>query len=58
MVDNKTVERCNALIDDALAKGATLLTGGKADSTLMAATLLAGVTPEIYVSGMRNHLAR
>ena len=49
VVDNKTVERCNALIDDALAKGATLLTGGKADSTLMAATLLAGVTPEMRI---------
>ena len=33
VVDKKTVDRCNALIDDALAHGATLLTGGKADST-------------------------
>ena len=47
VVDSKTVERCNALIDDALAKGATLLTGGKADSTLMTATLLDGVTPDM-----------
>ncbi|MBC1184408.1 aldehyde dehydrogenase [Kluyvera sichuanensis] len=45
VVDKKTVDRCNALIDDALAHGATLLTGGKADSTLMSATLLDGVTP-------------
>ena len=27
-----TVERCNALIDDALAKGAKLVCGGKADT--------------------------
>lgn len=49
VVDNKTVERCNALIDDALAKGATLLTGGKANSTMMTATLLADVTPEMRI---------
>lgn len=42
-----TVEHCNALIDDALAKGAKLLCGGKADSTLMPATLLDHVTPEM-----------
>jgi len=29
-----TVEHCNALIDDALAKGAKLVCGSKADSTL------------------------
>lgn len=45
VVDMKTVTRCNALIDDALAKGATLLTGGKSESTRMQATLLDGVTP-------------
>jgi len=44
VVDMTTVERANRLIDDALAKGARLLCGGKADSTLMAATLLDGVT--------------
>jgi benzaldehyde dehydrogenase (NAD) len=44
-----TVERCNALIDDALAKGATLACGGKADSTLMPATLLDHVTPEMRI---------
>jgi len=45
-----TVQRCNRLIDDALAKGAKLLCGGKADSTLMPATLLDHVTSamEIY----------
>lgn len=49
VVDNKTVERCNGLIDDALSKGATLLTGGKADSTRMSATLLDGVTPAMRI---------
>ena len=48
VVDMGTVERCNALIDDALAKGATLVCGGKADSTLMPATLLDHVS-----AGMR-----
>ncbi|MFG6432978.1 aldehyde dehydrogenase [Roseateles sp. LYH14W] len=49
VVDMSTVERCNALIDDALAKGAKLLCGGKADSTLMPATLLDHVTPEMKI---------
>lgn len=47
VVDARTVERCNALIDDALSKGAKLLTGGKANSTQMPATLLDGVTREM-----------
>jgi benzaldehyde dehydrogenase (NAD) len=49
VVDMSTVHRCNALIDDALAKGATLVCGGKADSTLMPATLLDHVTPEMKI---------
>ncbi len=44
-----TVEHCNALIDDALAKGAKLLCGGKADSTLMPATVLDHVTPAMRI---------
>ncbi|WBY00746.1 aldehyde dehydrogenase [Ramlibacter tataouinensis] len=43
------VEHCNALIDDALAKGARLLCGGKADNTLMAATVLDHVTPQMRI---------
>ena len=39
------MDRCNALIDDALAKGAKLVCGGRADSTLMPATVLDHVTP-------------
>jgi len=49
VVDMSTVHRCNALIDDALAKGATLLCGGKADSTLMPATLLDHVTADMQI---------
>jgi len=49
VVDRSAVERCNALVDDALAKGATLVCGGKADSTLMPATLLDHVTPEMNI---------
>ncbi|HEX6722569.1 MAG TPA: aldehyde dehydrogenase family protein, partial [Burkholderiaceae bacterium] len=43
------VEHCNALIDDALAKGAKLLCGGKADSTLMPATVLDHVNPSMRI---------
>jgi benzaldehyde dehydrogenase (NAD) len=49
VVGMATVEHCNALIDDALAKGAKLVCGGKADSTLMPATLLDHVTPEMRI---------
>ncbi|MCL4184577.1 MAG: aldehyde dehydrogenase family protein [Burkholderiaceae bacterium] len=44
-----TVEHCNALIDDALAKGAQLLCGGKATDTLMPATVLDRVTREMRI---------
>ncbi|MEN3204646.1 aldehyde dehydrogenase family protein [Klebsiella pneumoniae] len=47
VVDMNTIARCNALIDDALAKGACLLTGGKANDTHMSPTLLDGVTREM-----------
>jgi benzaldehyde dehydrogenase (NAD) len=49
VVDMSTVERCNGLIDDALAKGATLVSGGKATNTLMPATLLDHVTAEMKI---------
>jgi benzaldehyde dehydrogenase (NAD) len=49
VVDMATVERCNALIDDALTKGATLVCGGKADSTLVPATLIDHVTPQMDI---------
>jgi len=44
-----TVEHCNSLIDDALAKGAKLVCGGKVDSTLMPATVLDHVTPAMRI---------
>lgn len=44
VVDQKTVNHVNSLLDDALAKGAKALSGGKADSVLMPATVVDGVT--------------
>jgi len=44
-----TVEHCNALIDDALAKGAKLVCGGKATNTLMPATLLDHVSRDMRI---------
>ncbi len=49
VIGMSTVEHCNALVDDALAKGARLVCGGKADSTLMPATLLDHVTPAMRI---------
>ncbi|MEN9718945.1 MAG: hypothetical protein RIQ99_1823, partial [Pseudomonadota bacterium] len=44
VIDQKTVTHVNALIDDAVAKGAKVIAGGKADSVLMPATVVDGVT--------------
>lgn len=44
VVDQKTVHHVNALIDDALGKGARLLAGGKGETVLMPATVVDGVT--------------
>jgi benzaldehyde dehydrogenase (NAD) len=49
VVDQKTVHHVNALVEDALNKGATLWAGGKADSVLMPATVLDGVTAEMGI---------
>lgn len=49
VVAMSTVERCNALIDDALAKGAKLVCGGKAENTLMPATIIDHVTPAMRI---------
>ena len=49
VIGMSTVEHCNALIDDALAKGAKLVCGEKATSTLMPATLLDHVTPAMKI---------
>jgi acyl-CoA reductase-like NAD-dependent aldehyde dehydrogenase len=40
VVDKKTVDHVNALIDDAIAKGAAVISGGKADTVLMPATVV------------------
>jgi benzaldehyde dehydrogenase (NAD) len=49
VIDYDTVERCNALVDDAVAKGARIAAGGRAESTLMAPTLLVDVTAEMRI---------
>ena len=49
VVDMHTVDKVNALIDDATAKGATILAGGKADSVLMPATLVDKVSADMLL---------
>lgn len=49
VVGMSTVEHCNALLADALEKGAKLVAGGKAENTLMPATLLDHVTPAMRI---------
>ncbi|MFM5908588.1 MAG: aldehyde dehydrogenase family protein, partial [Novosphingobium sp.] len=44
VVDFKTITHVNALIDDAVAKGAKLVAGGKGDSVVMNATVIDRVT--------------
>ena len=45
-VVDQTVEKVNGLIDDASAKGATVIAGGTADGVLMPATVVDGVTAD------------
>ncbi len=49
VVDRATVDRCNAMIDDALAHGATLLCGGKTGSLIMPTTVLDHVTCDMKI---------
>jgi benzaldehyde dehydrogenase (NAD) len=49
VVDQKSVTHVNRLIDDALAKGATAIAGGKADTVLMPATVIDGVTSAMSI---------
>jgi benzaldehyde dehydrogenase (NAD) len=49
VIGMNTVEHCNRLIDDALAKGAKLVCGEKATTTLMPATVLDHVTPAMKI---------
>jgi len=47
VVDFKTVTHVNALLDDALAKGATAVAGGQSNGVLMPATVVDGVTRDM-----------
>jgi acyl-CoA reductase-like NAD-dependent aldehyde dehydrogenase len=48
VVDRKTVDKCYALIEDAVGKGAQLLTGGETtENVLMPAHLVDRVTPDM-----------
>ena len=47
VIDRKTVDHVNSLIDDAVAKGASVAAGGKGDSVLMPATVVTGVTSQM-----------
>jgi acyl-CoA reductase-like NAD-dependent aldehyde dehydrogenase len=49
VIGMNTVRHCNALLEDALAKGAQLLCGGRAENTLMPATVLDRVTREMRI---------
>jgi benzaldehyde dehydrogenase (NAD) len=49
VVDQKTVKHVNSLIDDATAKGATIVAGSKADTVLMPATVVDGVTKSMNI---------
>ncbi len=49
VVDQKTVDHVNSLIDDAVGKGAKLLSGGKGESVVMPATVLDDVTDKMNI---------
>ena len=49
VVNQSTVDRCNELIDDAVAKGARLVTGTKGQTTVMAPVIVDGVTREMRI---------
>ena len=64
LVNQEAANRVRALIDDALARGARLVTGAEFNGTVMSATILDQVTPSmrIYSRGVfwpgRDRLAR
>ena len=47
VVDRRTVEHVNALIDDAMSAGGRVLAGGKAEGVVMPATVVDHVTPKM-----------
>ena len=51
LVTREAAERIGALVQDAVAKGATLLAGGDISGTIMKATVLDRVTPAMRIYG-------
>jgi acyl-CoA reductase-like NAD-dependent aldehyde dehydrogenase len=49
MVNRSALERVTALVDDAVERGAQVVTGGEAEGPCFRPTVLAGVTPEMRV---------
>lgn len=49
MVDARSGARINAMLDDALAKGATIITGGHAEGAVMSATIVDHVSPGMTI---------
>jgi acyl-CoA reductase-like NAD-dependent aldehyde dehydrogenase len=49
LINAAAMERVTGLVQDALSKGATALSGGEADGACYPPTVLAGVTPEMRV---------
>lgn len=49
VVDRRTVEHVNALIENAVSQGAQILSGGKADDVVMPATVIGGVTAKMDI---------
>jgi acyl-CoA reductase-like NAD-dependent aldehyde dehydrogenase len=47
LAGRESMARINALIDDALARGARIVAGGKGEGVLMDATVIDGVTPDM-----------
>jgi acyl-CoA reductase-like NAD-dependent aldehyde dehydrogenase len=59
VVDAKTVAHCQSLIDDAVAKGASLLTGGETtQNVLMPAHVVDGVTQDMKLDTRKNLVVR
>jgi acyl-CoA reductase-like NAD-dependent aldehyde dehydrogenase len=49
LVSSEALERVTKLVQDALAKGATMVCGGRPEGTCLEPTVLAGVTPEMRI---------
>lgn len=49
VVDQRTVHHVNSMIDDATSKGAKVIVGGKAESVVMPATVVDGVTATMNI---------